>query len=189
MPASATLNASAEDEAVSAAPTIPAPPAGMGQVVFYRSSRMGMLISCRVHENGAVVNRLPPGKYFVHQTTPGAHEYSVRSESTDRLRIEVEEGETQFVRCAIGMGIGVGRPNLSPQSQEDFQQRGEGLDLMPAYVAEPTDQDRRGPPRTRGGPTSPSSSPASVRGIARPAPLFRPDRRGRARPRRRRRRG
>ena len=136
MPASAALNTSVESEGESAAPTIPAPPAGMGQIVFYRSSRMGMLVSCRVHENGAVVNRLPPGKYFVHPTTPGAHEYSVRSESTDRLRVEVEEGETQFVRCAIGMGIGVGRPNLSPQSLEDFQQRGEGLGLMPPYQAD-----------------------------------------------------
>ena len=116
-------------------PAVEPPPPGMGQVVFYRSSMMGALISCRVHENGEVVNRLPPGKYFVHQTTPGAHEYTVKSEAKDKLRIEVEEGETQYVRCAIGMGIGVGRPNLSPQSREDFDKRGKGLDLMPAYVA------------------------------------------------------
>jgi hypothetical protein len=119
-----------------AGPIIPPPPAGMGQVVFYRSSMMGALISCRVHENGQVVNRLPPGRYFVHPTTPGVHEYSVRSESTDRLRIEVEDGETYFVRCAIGMGIGVGRPNLSPQTLADFQRRGRGLDPMPPYQAE-----------------------------------------------------
>lgn len=115
------------------APEVAPPPPGMGQIVFYRSSRMGALISCRVHENGEVVNRLPPGKYFVHQTSPGPHEYSVRSESTDKLRLEVEEGETQYVRCAIGMGIGVGRPNLSPQTREDFDRRGRGLDLMPPY--------------------------------------------------------
>lgn len=114
-----------------AAPAIPAPPAGTGQVVFYRSGMMGALISCRVHENGQVVNRLPPGRYFIHQTTPGPHEYSVRSEATDRLRIEVEDGETHYVRCAIGMGIGVGRPNLSPQNREDFDRRGRGLDLVP----------------------------------------------------------
>lgn len=124
--------ASAEDRA---APTIAPPPAGMGQIVFYRSSRMGALISCRVHENGQVVNRLPPGKYFVQQTTPGAHEYSVRSEATDVIRVEVEEGETQYVRCAIGAGIGMGRPNLSPQSRADFDERGAGLDPMPAYEA------------------------------------------------------
>ena len=133
IPAQAATAAAALD-APEAAPAVPPPAPGMGQVVFYRSGRMGMLVSCRVHENGAVVNRLPPGKYFIHQTTPGAHEYSVRSEATDRLRLEVEEGETQYVRCAIGMGIGMGRPNLSPQSREDFDRRGRGLDLMPPYT-------------------------------------------------------
>ncbi len=122
-----------------AAPAIPPPPAGMGQVVFYRSSRMGWAISCRVKEGEQVVNRLPPGKYFIHVTTPGAHEYTVRSEARDLLRVEVEEGETQYVRCAIGMGIGLGRPNLSPQSREDFDRRGGGLDLLPPYVAEGDD--------------------------------------------------
>jgi hypothetical protein len=112
---------------------VPAPPAGMGQVVFYRSSRMGALISCRVREGGEVVNKLPPGKYFIHQTSPGAHEYSVKSEAKDVLRLEVEDGETQYVRCAINAGIGVGRPNLSPQSREDFDKRGRGLDLLPPY--------------------------------------------------------
>jgi len=130
----ATLDAAQREQRM--APAVPPPPAGMGQIVFYRSSRMGMLVSCRVHENGQVVNRLPPGKYFILNTMPGPHEYSVRSESTDKLRLEVEEGETQYVRCAIGMGIGVGRPNLSPQSREDFDRRGRGLDLMPPYAGD-----------------------------------------------------
>lgn len=136
VPAAAAQNSSREKGQAEVGPTIPPPPAGMGQIVFYRSSRMGMLVSCRVHENGQVVNRLPPGKYFILNTTPGPHEFSVRSESTDKLRLEVEEGETQYVRCAIGMGIGVGRPNLSPQSREDFDRRGRGLDLMPPYTGD-----------------------------------------------------
>ena len=120
-------------------PEVPPPPAGMGQVVFYRTSSMGMLVSCRVREGDNVVNRLPPGKYFVHQTTPGAHEYNVRSEARDSLRLEVEDGETLYVRCSIGMGIGVGRPNLSPQDRADFDRRGHGLDLLPPYVPEAND--------------------------------------------------
>jgi hypothetical protein len=112
---------------------VPPPPPGKGQVVFYRSSRMGALISCRVREGGEVVNKLPPGKYFIQQTSPGIHEYTVKSEAKDLLRVEVEEGETQYVRCAINAGIGVGRPNLSPQSREDFDKRGHGLDLLPPY--------------------------------------------------------
>ena len=37
------------------------------------------------------------------------------------------------------MGIGVGRPNLSPQDRADFDRRGHGLDLLPPYVPEPDD--------------------------------------------------
>jgi len=136
VPVQASGGALTSEDAPQHGPEVAPPPAGMGQIVFYRSSRYGMLISCRVHENGAVVNRLPPGKYFIYQAAPGAHEFSVRSEATDVLRLEVEEGETQYVRCAIGMGIGVGRPNLSPQSREDFDRRGHGLDLMPPYQAD-----------------------------------------------------
>lgn len=133
-----------DDKAVvKTAAAVPAPPPGMGQVVFYRSSMMGALISCRVHENGEVVNKLPPGKYFIHQTTPGAHEYSVKSEAKDVIRVEVEEGETQYVRCAIGMGIGVGRPNLSPQTRADFDKRGKGLDLLPPFKGD-KDKDDEG---------------------------------------------
>ncbi|HEX9954596.1 MAG TPA: DUF2846 domain-containing protein [Allosphingosinicella sp.] len=135
VPAQAAAQNTKKAETKTAA-AVPAPPPGMGQVVFYRSSMMGALISCRVHENGEVVNKLPPGKYFIHQTTPGAHEYSVKSEAKDTIRVEVEEGETQYVRCAIGMGIGVGRPNLSPQSRADFDKRGKGLDLLPPYKGE-----------------------------------------------------
>ncbi|MFN3943846.1 MAG: hypothetical protein ACK4K7_02805 [Allosphingosinicella sp.] len=132
-PLAAQSGGDAGAESTKAAPAIAPPPPGMGQVVFYRSSRVGALISCRVHEGGEVVNRLPPGRYFVHNTTPGVHEYSVRSEATDVIRLEVEEGETQYVRCAIGMGLGVGRPNLSPQSRDDFERRGRGLDEMAPY--------------------------------------------------------
>jgi hypothetical protein len=120
-------------KAVKAAPAIASPPAGMGQVVFYRSSKKGMLIGCKVRENEVAVNKLSAGKYFVHPTTPGAHEYMVKSEAKDRLRLEVEEGETHYVRCSIGMGIAVGRPNLSPQSRADFDKRGKKLKLQSPY--------------------------------------------------------
>jgi hypothetical protein len=121
------------DKPIKIAATIAAPPAGMGQIVFYRSSMMGALISCRVHEAGVVVNKLPPGRYFVHQTSPGVHEYTVKSEAKDVLRVNVEAGETTYARCAIGMGIGMGRPNLSTQSREDFDKRGKSLKIQPPF--------------------------------------------------------
>ena len=114
----------------------------MGQVVFYRPSSMGALISCRVHEAGAVVNKLPPGRYFVHQTTPGTHEYSVKSEATDLLKVNVEDGETQYARCAINMGIFAGRPNLSTQDRADFDKRGKKLKLQDPFVAKDDEGDK-----------------------------------------------
>lgn len=125
----------AASEKNSTVPDIAAPAAGMGQVVFYRPSSMGGIVSCRVSEGDKVVNSLHPGKYFVLQTTPGIHEYSVHSESKDVLRVNVEEGETQFARCNINMGILVGRPNLSTQDRSDFEKRGKKLKLEPALDA------------------------------------------------------
>lgn len=123
------------EKAVSAAPAVGAPPAGMGQVVFYRPSSMGALISCRVSEGDKVVNKLPPGKYFVQTTAPGIHEYAVHSEAKDTLRVNVEEGETTYARCAIGMGFFAGRPNLSTQDRADFDKRGKHLKLQPPFQA------------------------------------------------------
>ena len=110
------------------AAAIPAPPAGMGQVVFYRRPGVGTLIGCRVHEDGEIVNRLPHGKYFVHPTTPGIHEYEVK---TDMLRVEVEEGETQYVRCTIE-----GYVNLSLRSRADFDRLVRALDLLPPWTGD-----------------------------------------------------
>jgi hypothetical protein len=115
------------------APEVPPPPAGVGQVVFYRPSAMGALVSCRVSEGDKVVNKLPPGKYFIQQTTPGVHEYSVHSEAKDVLRVNVEDGETQYARCNISMGFMVGRPNLSTQDRADFDKRGKKLKPQPPF--------------------------------------------------------
>src|SRR5437764_2386959 len=126
------------------APVIAAPPAGMGQVVFYRPSAMGGLVSCRVNEADKVVNRLHPGHYFVQTATPGIHEYSVHSEAKDVLRMNVEEGETQYARCNITMGFMVGRPNLSTQDRADFDKRGKKLKLEAALDPAAKDEAKEG---------------------------------------------
>lgn len=120
-------------------PIIAPPPAGMGQIVFYRSSRVGFAVNCTVREGEEVLSRLNAGKYFVHVTTPGAHAYRVRSESHDVLNVEVEEGETHYARCSIGAGFFVGRPNLSPANLADFERRGRGLELMPSRAEQLAD--------------------------------------------------
>jgi hypothetical protein len=108
--------------------TVAPPAAGKGQVVFFRKGGlMGAAISCAVHENGAKLSSLSPGKYVVVAADPGVHQYSVKSEATDTLRLEVEAGETYYAQCTVGMGVMAGRPNLSPSDAEIFG----GMKLKP----------------------------------------------------------
>ena len=123
------------------APTaIAAPPEGKGQIVFFRRGGIGPLISCAVSENGARVSRLPPGKYFVLVTTPGAHSYTVSSEAKDTLNLEVESGETQYAKCNIRMGIVAGRPNLAPSTKEEFDKGAGKLKLVEPEDAKDDDK-------------------------------------------------
>lgn len=102
--------------------SIPAPPAGKGQIVFFRSgSIMGAAMGCSVNENGQKISSLGAGKYFVMVTEPGKHEFSVKSEAKDVLALEVEPDETQYAACKIKMGIMAGRPDIRPASEEEFR--------------------------------------------------------------------
>lgn len=113
---------------------IGAPAPGKGQVVFYRpGSMMGMALGCTVREGEGAdekqIARLGSGKYWVHQADPGKHSYRTESEVTDTLNMEVEPGETYFVKCKLGFGIAAGRPNISPSDQAEFATKAKGLKL------------------------------------------------------------
>jgi len=99
---------------------VPTPPDGKGQIVFYRPGGMGFALGCGVNENGERLSALGAGKYFILPVDPGSHSYTVKSEATDLLTLEVEPGETYYVKCKIKMGIMVGRPNIAPSTQEEF---------------------------------------------------------------------
>lgn len=108
--------------------TIGAPPTGKSQVVFWRPGTIiGGALGCTAREGAGAqeldVARLGAGKYWVHVTEPGRHDYFAKGEATDRLTIEVEPDETVFVRCSIGMGVMSGRANLSPSTREEFTPR------------------------------------------------------------------
>ena len=108
--------------------TIAPPPQGSGQVVFFRTSVVGALLGCTARENDAELARLGVGKYYVVPLTPGVHTFSAKSiESKDKLRIEVEPGETYFVKCSIAMGFMSGHPKLSPSDEKTFADSASGL--------------------------------------------------------------
>lgn len=108
-----------KDEAAVAA-VLPAPKPGKGQVVFFRPSGMGMAVKCTVRENGKMVGRVGNNRYYVIDAEPGTHAYTTKSEATDTVNVPVEPDETTYVKCKISMGIMVGRPNLSPSTEEEW---------------------------------------------------------------------
>ncbi len=118
----ALLAAPVQVAAAEKAPTvIPPPPAGRGQIVFYRTgSIMGAAMGCAVNEKGQKISSLGAGRYFILVTEPGRHEYTVKSEAKDVLALEVEADETQYAMCKIKMGIMAGRPDLRPSTEAEF---------------------------------------------------------------------
>lgn len=149
---------------------IPAPPAGKGQVVFFRNSAMGLAVSCAVNENGAKVSSLPPGQYFVLVAEPGKHSYMVSSEAKDVLTLEVEPDETQFAICKIKMGIMAGRPTLIPATEAIFREHGYKM----------VKEEKMGPMVRRadgswGGGTTAAAAPADAATPTDAAPAAAPD--------------
>lgn len=101
--------------------SIGAPPAGKGQIVFFREKKfVGGAVGYKVREGENELGKLSNGTYFVAVVEPGPHEYTVHSEAKDILNLEVEAGETYYVTGGITMGVFAGRPNLSPSDQAAF---------------------------------------------------------------------
>lgn len=118
-----TVPASADDKTPPTPIAIPAPPAGKGQIVFFRPGGMGFAVGCSVNENGKKISSLGAGRYFVMTATPGKHDYTAKSEAKDTLTLNVEDGETQYATCKIKMGIIVGRPDIRPSTEADFRKQ------------------------------------------------------------------
>jgi hypothetical protein len=110
---------------------LPTPPEGQGQVIFWRpGSMVGAALGCGVNEGTTRISALGRGDYFILNLAPGTYEFNARSEARDTLRLEVEPGETVYVRCTIRMGIMTGRPNLSPSTAEEFNARRADLEYV-----------------------------------------------------------
>jgi hypothetical protein len=116
--------------AVATAPTppaslpslIPPPPAGKGEVVFFRpGAYVGWAVWFNVRENGQALGKLTNGAYFVKVTDPGPHTYTAATENHDVLKLEVDDGETYYVRGSVQMGVLVGEAALTPSDQPTFE--------------------------------------------------------------------
>jgi hypothetical protein len=113
---------------------VPAPPAGKGQIVFFRPFGAGMALNPMVREDTTDIGRVGTSSYFIYVADPGPHVFSVKSEASDTLHMEVDVGETYYVEETIGMGVMVGRPHLTPSDAAAFAKL-KGLKLT--HTAEP----------------------------------------------------
>jgi hypothetical protein len=115
---------------------IPTPPPGKGQILFYRTGGIsGAALGCAVFDVGAEdkLSSLGAGKYFVLVSDPGPRSFTVKSlETKDALTLEIEEGETQFVRCKIKTGFLSGRADIGPSTEKEFRAKHKNPKLVDA---------------------------------------------------------
>jgi hypothetical protein len=88
---------------------------------------VGKAMGCGVNIGEERISALGAGRYFILDLAPGAYEFNAKSEAKDVLNIEVDPGETSYVKCTIRMGVMAGRPNLSPSSAEEFAEKRDSL--------------------------------------------------------------
>lgn len=85
-------------------------------VYFYRPSNgAGGLLGYKIKDvNDSIVGRLRNGEKFAYKTKKfGAQTFYGVLETKEEVKINVEQGKEYFVRCAVNMGIVLGRPEIN----------------------------------------------------------------------------
>ena len=109
---------------------IPAPPAGKGQIVFFRHlGLLGAPYWANVREQGVALGKLSDGAYFLQVTDPGAHTYTVAVTGKDTLKLEVDPGETYYIEGRMTMAIMGYNMALAPSDAAAFQKAAKSLKL------------------------------------------------------------
>jgi len=113
---------------------VPPPPAGLGQVVFFRRKTMVGIQWFNVRENGDALGKLTTGTYFIVPLAPGLHSFTAKSEPElkDHLTLKIDPGETYYVESIMTHGLVLGAAELTPSDKARFDQV--SGDLKPAEV-------------------------------------------------------
>ena len=122
----------AEAPATEAPASAPAAPTGKGRIVFFRPTRLPGAIYTyhvvEVAEDGKAakdaprLGDMPNGGGFALEVEPGIHSYNITgpmavNKAEDRLRMEVEPGETYYVEQTVRMGLVTGGFRLVPADE------------------------------------------------------------------------
>ncbi|MBC7769905.1 MAG: hypothetical protein H7124_14070 [Phycisphaerales bacterium] len=132
-PDTAAAAPEATDPAADAAPAEPP-----GRIIFFRPGRLtGAVYTYHVVEvaedgdstrESPRIGSLPNGQYFEYAAPAGVHNYNIRGPMAvnldeDRLRIEVEPGETYYIEQTVRMGLLTGGFRLVPSTLAEFERR------------------------------------------------------------------
>ena len=100
---------------------IPPPPAGKGQIVFFRPGRfMGAAASWKLLDGTTGLGKVGNARYLIATMEPGTHELVMDFGTKGRLRIEVDPDETYYIECSISMGALLNRPDLILSTRDGF---------------------------------------------------------------------
>jgi hypothetical protein len=131
--------ASPHADAAASAGALPSPPPGKALVVFFRPAHFqGAFTWYKIRENGVSLGKMWGGKYIVQLAEPGPHTYTAATESRNTLHIELDDGETYYIRCSVQMGLLIDEPDMSPSDKATFEK--ESKHLRPASKTSPTDE-------------------------------------------------
>jgi hypothetical protein len=153
-PAEAAAPSSPETASPPAAVETPAADASgaspKGRIVFFRPGRLpGAIYTYHVVEVGddgkpakdaPHLGDLPNGGAFSFEAEPGVHSYNITgpmavNKAEDRLRMEVEPGETYYVEQTVRIGVVTGGFRLVPADEARFVKSKAKLDKGKKKVA------------------------------------------------------
>jgi hypothetical protein len=135
-PAAEAAPAPAAAPASDAAPAAADSAAGKGRIYFFRPGRLpGAIYTYHIVEVGddgkpakdaERLGDLPNGGAFILDVEPGIHSYNITgpmavNKAEDRLRLEVEPGETYYVEQTVRMGMVTGGFRLTPADEARFK--------------------------------------------------------------------
>jgi hypothetical protein len=83
--------------------TNPQPNPNFATVYFYRTHYApGGAVNFDIQDNGLDIGALPDGSYFQYQANPGAHLFTLTTDSTVQQRVNLQSGATYYIKAATG---------------------------------------------------------------------------------------
>ena len=97
--------------------SLPVAAEGKGRILIYRSAILGYAIQPSIKVNGEVVGSAKPQGFLYVDRPAGDYEISTATEVTRTLSLNLEAGQTRYVRLGVSFGFFVG--HVYPELVDD----------------------------------------------------------------------